>query len=49
MRAGGKSNLSLSNRLKANQEDHQAWLLNGLEPRFYTRYLKPLRKLIQYF
>jgi glycosyltransferase involved in cell wall biosynthesis len=49
MRAGGKSNLSLSNRLKANQEDHQAWLLNGLEPRFYTRYLKPLRKLVQYW
>jgi glycosyltransferase involved in cell wall biosynthesis len=49
MRSGGKSNASLSNRLKANKEDHQAWLLNDIKPRFYTRYLKPLRKLMQYF
>lgn len=49
MRTGGKSNLSLSNRLKANREDYQAWLQNGIQPKFYTRYLKPLRKLMQYW
>ncbi|WP_439883006.1 glycosyltransferase family 2 protein [Pontibacter sp. MBLB2868] len=49
MRVGGKSNLSLKNRIQANREDHQAWLLNELQPRFYTRFLKPLRKLGQFF
>jgi hypothetical protein len=49
MRNGGKSNLSLSNRIKANNEDHRAWIINGLKPKIYTRYLKPLRKLIQYW
>lgn len=49
MRTGGKSNLSLSNRINANREDHKAWLLNDIQPKFYTRYLKPLRKLMQYW
>ncbi|MCC9137323.1 glycosyltransferase family 2 protein [Pontibacter silvestris] len=49
MRVGGKSNITLRNRIQANNEDYQAWLVNGLEPRFYTRYLKPLRKLMQFF
>jgi glycosyltransferase involved in cell wall biosynthesis len=49
MRAGGLSNRSLSNRLRANREDHLAWLLNGLEPIWLTRYLKPLRKIPQFF
>jgi glycosyltransferase involved in cell wall biosynthesis len=48
MRNGGKSNLSLSNRIKANNEDYRAWVINGLKPKIYTRYLKPLRKLIQW-
>ena len=48
MRTGGKSNLSISNRINANREDHQAWLLNNIQPRFYTRFFKPLRKLLQY-
>lgn len=48
MRTGGKSNLSISNRIRANREDHQAWLQNGIQAKFYTRYLKPLRKLMQY-
>jgi glycosyltransferase involved in cell wall biosynthesis len=48
MRVGGKSNVTLKNRLRANQEDYRAWLLNDLKPPFYTRYLKPLRKLIQF-
>lgn len=49
MRSGGVSNASLRNRLRANREDRQAWLLNGLKPRFYTLTLKPLRKINQYF
>jgi glycosyltransferase involved in cell wall biosynthesis len=48
MRVGGKSNVTLKNRIKANREDHAAWHLNNLQPKFYTRYLKPLRKLVQF-
>lgn len=48
MRVGGKSNITLKNRLRANQEDYRAWVINGLTPRFFTRYLKPLRKLVQF-
>lgn len=49
MRTGGLSNASFRNRLRANREDRLAWQINGLEPRFYTRYMKPLSKLGQYF
>ncbi|NDK54511.1 glycosyltransferase family 2 protein [Pontibacter fetidus] len=49
MRVGGKSNLTFKNRIRANQEDQQAWLINGLKPYFFTRLLKPLRKLVQFF
>lgn len=49
MRAGGKSNATMKNRLKANQEDRKAWEVNGLKPKFYTLYLKPFRKLSQFF
>ncbi len=49
MRAGGLSNSSLSNRIRANKEDRKAWLMNGLKPKFHTLYLKPLRKIIQLF
>ncbi|MES2732314.1 MAG: glycosyltransferase family 2 protein [Bacteroidota bacterium] len=49
MRTGGVSNLSLKNRLMANKEDYLAWQLNELKPRFYTMWLKPFRKLYQYF
>lgn len=49
MRVGGKSNVSLQNRVNANLEDRMAWKINGLKPRFYTLYLKPLRKLLQFF
>lgn len=48
MRVGGKSNVTLKNRIRANNEDYKAWLINDLKPRFYTRFLKPLRKLVQY-
>ena len=48
MRVGGKSNITLRNRIRANKEDFKAWKINGLQPLFYTRYLKPLRKLAQF-
>jgi len=48
MRAGGMSNVTLGNRLRANQEDRLAWKLNGLRPYFFTLYLKPLRKIHQF-
>ncbi|CAN5145711.1 glycosyltransferase family 2 protein [soil metagenome] len=48
MRAGGISNSSVANRLRANREDRLAWQLNGLKPYFFTFWLKPLRKLKQY-
>lgn len=48
MRAGGVSNSSVKNRLRANREDQTAWQLNELKPYFFTFWLKPLRKLKQY-
>ncbi|MCB9197668.1 MAG: glycosyltransferase [Flavobacteriales bacterium] len=48
MRVGGQSNVTVNNRIKANQEDRMAWELNGLKPRFYTLYMKPLRKIGQF-
>lgn len=49
MRTGGVSNDSLKNRLKTNREDKVAWEINDLNPRFYTLYLKPIRKISQFF
>lgn len=48
MRAGGMSNASLKNRLKANKEDLMAWKLNELKPYFFTTWLKPARKIFQF-
>lgn len=49
MRAGGISNASLKNRIRANKEDRSAWMLNDIQPRWYTLYAKPLSKLLQWF
>jgi glycosyltransferase involved in cell wall biosynthesis len=49
MRRGGYSNAKLIHRLQANREDSIAWHLNGLKPKLLTRYLKPLRKIPQFF
>jgi glycosyltransferase len=49
MRAGGVSNVSLKNRLKANRMDRYAWAVNGLKPYPWTTYLKPLSKIKQFF
>lgn len=48
MRAGGMSNASFRNRLRANKEDAMAWKLNGLKPYFFTTWFKPLRKVFQF-
>ena len=48
MRIGGVSNMSLGNRLKANQMDRMAWKVNGLKPYPWTLWAKPLRKLKQW-
>jgi len=48
MRVGGQSNVTAKNRIAANIEDRRAWEVNGLKPRFYTLFLKPLRKIFQY-
>ena len=49
MRHGGKSNATIENRLRANREDAQAWKVNNLTPYIFTLWLKPLRKLGQFF
>lgn len=49
MRTGGVSNASWRHRLRANLEDREAWRRNGLQPYFFTTWLKPLRKIPQYF
>ena len=49
MRAGGKSNLSISNRLQAHKCDWLAWLENDISIFPIWVILKPLRKIYQYF
>lgn len=48
MRAGGLSNASLKNRLKANAEDRLAWKVNRLNGGLLASVLKPFRKIIQF-
>ena len=43
MRSGGASNASLQNRLAANSDDREAWVMNGLRPPWGLRFTKPLR------
>ncbi len=49
MRTGGVSNASLENRIKANKMDRKAWRVNGLKPYPWTLWMKPARKIGQYF
>ncbi len=49
MRVGGISNGNLKRRLLANREDKEAWRINHITPFFFTLYLKPLRKIGQFF
>lgn len=48
MRAGGVSNASLKNRVKANKEDRLAWKMNDLKPGALTFIRKPLSKIKQF-
>jgi len=48
MRAGGVSNASFKHRIKANKEDRKAWTLNNVQPYFFTLFLKPIRKILQF-
>ena len=49
MRAGGVSNASVKNRLRANANDRKAWEVNGLKPYPWTLWMKPIRKIPQYY
>jgi glycosyltransferase involved in cell wall biosynthesis len=49
MRVGGVSNASLKNRWRANRMDRQAWRVNALRPYPWTVWLKPLRKVGQWW
>jgi len=49
MRTGGQSNVSIKNRIQANIEDRKAWKINGLKPKWYTLFKKPLGKIFQFF
>lgn len=48
MRIGGASNVSLLNRIKANNEDIAAWKINNIKPGIFTRFFKPASKLLQF-
>jgi glycosyltransferase involved in cell wall biosynthesis len=49
MRVGGESNKTVKNRVRANSDDRRAWKVNELKPGFLTLFLKPLRKIKQFF
>ncbi|MEA2116725.1 MAG: glycosyltransferase family 2 protein [Thermodesulfobacteriota bacterium] len=49
MRTGGVSNASIKNRLAANRMDRKAWQVNGLRPYPWTLWMKPARKVGQWF
>ncbi|GAB2773580.1 glycosyltransferase family 2 protein [Rhabdobacter roseus] len=49
MSTGGVSNSTLSNRIQANKNDRKAWRVNSLKPYFFTLWLKPIRKIVQFF
>ena len=49
MRVGGESNASIWNRLKGNNEDNIAWDLNELKKPPFIRFIKPFRKVSQFF
>jgi len=49
MRVGGASNRSLGARWRAHQMDRKAWEVNGLKPRLWTLFMKPPRKLPQWW
>jgi hypothetical protein len=48
MRSGGQSNQTIANRWRANREDKKAWQVNNLQPYWFTVFLKPVRKIVQF-
>ena len=48
MREGGLSNRSIENRIKANRDDKRAWEVKKVSPKFYTLFIKPLSKILQF-
>lgn len=48
MRVGGKSNATITNRIKANLEDRRAWKINDIKPNLLTLFQKPFRKINQF-
>ncbi len=48
MRVGGKGNISILQRIKANIQDRKAWKVNNLNPDIFTLLKKPLMKLRQF-
>ena len=49
MRTGGRGNVSLVARLRANRMDRRAWTVNDVTPYPWTIPLKPVRKLRQFW
>jgi len=43
------SKVSWYNRIQANKMDRKAWEINGLKPYPWTLWMKPLRKIGQWF
>ncbi len=48
MKMGGASNVTWKQRWKANHQDRLSWQMNGLTPKWYTLWMKPLRKIFQF-
>jgi glycosyltransferase involved in cell wall biosynthesis len=49
MRLGGISTKSLKSRIAANKYDKRTWVSNGIKAFWFTSYLKPIRKITQFF
>jgi glycosyltransferase involved in cell wall biosynthesis len=49
MRVGGESNATVGNRVRANRMDREAWRVNGLRPYPWTLWMKPMRKVPQWW
>lgn len=49
MRTGGTSTASYKHRIVANKEDRKAWKINGLHPKWFTLWMKPISKITQFF
>ncbi len=49
MRMGGFGNESIRAKIQANLEDRKAWMLNGMNPGFFTLLYKPVSKIGQFF